>query len=167
MSVVKQSSIYKAILTWTQKDERRKIDFTELFLLIELPSLSIQFLDEVVSKESFVRGNNDCLDAFTAGIIAKLKGVHPNVRKILCVIGHGEHSVFEVYYSTGNISKAYPSGPNKPQNHSLLKSDNFVYGVGGYSIEGSFVVTNKAYRLNLSEANMLWSEMASMSEKRQ
>ena len=166
LSVVKQSSVYNAILSWTQEDESRKVDFTELFLLIKLPSLSIEFLDEVVSKEPLVKGSTVCLSALTSGVIAKFKVDLPKAYKILCVNGIGEHLVFNVYSDTGNISKAYPSVPNKPENHCLLKLDDFVYCVGGYATKLSTGITNKVYCLDLSESNLRWREVASMSESR-
>ena len=73
-----------------------KVDFVELFLFIKLPSLSIQLLNDVVSKEPLVRVNNDCLNALTGGIIAKFQVDHPKVSQILCVSGYGKHLVFEV-----------------------------------------------------------------------
>ena len=163
-SVVKQSSVYNAILSWTQEDESRKKDFTELFLLIKFRLLSVQFLREVVSNEPLVKGSNECLNALTAGIIAKFKMDYLKVYKIVCVNGSGEHTMFEVYNSAGNISKVYPSVPNRPRNHCLLKLDNFVYCIGGWSTEGSKGKTNKVYRLNLSEPNLKWREMASISQ---
>ena len=166
LSVVKQSSVYNAILSWTQEDESRKVDFTELFHLIKLPSLSIEFFDEVVSKEPLVKGSTVCLSALTSGVIAKFKVDLPKVYKILCVNGIGEHLVFNVYSGTGNISKANASVPNKPENHCLLKLDDFVYCIGGYPTKLSTGTTNKVYCLDLSESNLRWKEVASMSESR-
>ena len=166
-SVVKQSSVYNAILSWTQADESRKKDFTELFLLIKLPSLSIQILDEVVSNEPLVKGSNECLNALTAGILEKFRFDCSKVFKIVCVNGYGEPSVFEVYRSTGVINKFYPSVPNKPRNHCLLTIDNCVYCIGGCCTKRKNSTTNKVYLLNLSVPLLQWREVASMSENRE
>ena len=165
-SVVKQSSVYNAILSWTHEDESRKIDFTELFRFVNLPSLSIKFLENVVSQEPLVKENNDCLNALTLGIFARLKSDRQKVYKILCVNGYRQYLVSEIYSSTGITSQLYPAVPNHPQNHCLLKLDNFVYCIGGWSTKGSKGTTNKVYRLNLSEPNLQWREVASMSVSR-
>ena len=165
-SVIKQASVYDAILSWTREDESRKVDFAELFLLIELPSLSIQLLDDVVSKEPLVRGSYDCLNALTAGIIAKFKVDHPKVHKMLCVNGYGKHLVFEVSICTKDINKTYPLLPSQPRNHCLLKLEDFVYCIGGYNMKANKCTTNQVYRLNLSEPNLQWIEVASMAESR-
>jgi len=144
-SMVKQSLVYNAIVSWTHQDESRKVDFTELFLHLDLKSLSRNFLQEVVSKD-----DDD----------EELK-----CTKILCVNGCDPQSIFEVYSSSGDISKAYPPVSNKPQYHRLLKLNDFVYCIGGWSREGCHA-TNKVYRLNLTESNLKWNEMASMLEAR-
>jgi len=166
-SVVKQSSVYNAILSWTHQNESRKVDFTELFLNLDLTSLSIDFLEKEVSKEPLVKQNVDCLKAVLSSVFAKLKGNHAGSKcmKILCVNGCDSRSVFEVYSISGDISNAYPPVPNQPQHHRLLKLNNFVYCIGGWSREG-YNATNKIFRLNLTESNLNWSEMASMLEPR-
>jgi len=165
--MVKQSSVFNTVLSWTHQNESRKVDFTELFLHVDLKSLSIDFLEDKVSKEPLVEQNNDCLKAVLASVFAKLRGDYGTSKciKILCVNGCDERSVFEVYNSSGDISEAYPSVPNSPQCHQLLKLSNFVYCIGGHS-KADGVVTNKVYRLNLTESSLEWSEMASMSESR-
>jgi len=165
-SIVEQSSVYNAILSWTHQNEGRKVDFTELFLHLDLKSLSIQFLNKVISEEPLVKQNINCLKALLSSVFVKLAADHGETKctKILCVNGCNLRSVFEVYSSSGDISKAYPPVPNKPQYHRLLKLNNFVYCVGGLSNGNDS--TNKVYRLNLTESNLKWSEMASTSEKR-
>ena len=164
-SVVKQSSVYNAILSWTQEDERRKIDFNKLFRFVNLPSLSIKFLEEVAYKEPLVKENNDCLNALSLGSFARLKSDRQKVDKILCVNGYCQYLVSKIYSCTGITSQLYPAVPNNPQNHCLLKLDNFVYCVGGWS-KGKQIATSKVYRLNLSEPNLQRREVVSMSVSR-
>jgi len=165
-SMVKQSSVYNAILSWTHQNESRKVDFTGLFLHLDLKSISKQFLQKVVSKEPLVEQNIDCLKALLSSVFAKLDDDDESkFMKILCVDGCDPRSVFKVYSGSGDISKAYPPVPTQPQHRRLLKLNNFVYCIGGWSkVDGG--VTNKVHRLNLTESNLKWNEMASMSENR-
>jgi len=113
-----------------------------------------------------VKQNIDCLTAVLSSIFVKFKGDHSGsiCMKILCVNGCDPRSGFEVYNSSGDISEAYPSVPNQPRNHRLLKLNDFVYCIGGLSNPGGYA--NKVYRLNLAESNMRWNEISSMSEIR-
>ena len=169
MSKIKQSSVYNAILSWTQEDESRKADFAELFVFIKLPLLSIQFLEKVVSQEPQVRRNTDCLNALTSGIFEKLNSDLPKCNRILCVNGCNPKSVFEVY-RLRDITMAYPSVPDEPRSHRVVKLDDFVYCVGGWSAKGISTTetnkTNKVFQLNLSKENLQWREVASMREAR-
>ena len=168
-TTVQTSSIYNCILSWTQQKESRAVDFPELFLCLDLKVLSIQFLEEVVSAEPLVKDNIDCVNAVMLSVFAKLKGAHSvshlkdsKLMKILCVNGYGGFSVSEVYSITGDIRKIYPLVPNKPQQHCVVKQDDFVYCVGGECTEKTVGKTNKVYQLNLSESNLQWKEMPSM-----
>ena len=107
-----------------------------------------------MSQELLVRGNTVCLSALTTGIITKLEMSPTKVCKILFVNGFNEHAVFEVYSSIRNISKVYPSVPNRPQNHCLLKLDKFIYCIGGFSAMKNDCVPSILYRLNLSNQNL-------------
>ena len=158
------SSVYKAIINWTQHEENRKADFAQLFLKLDLQQLSLQFL-KVIAKEPLVKSNPNCLNAIITTIFAKLEPEDSrNLSRILCVNGLGRKSVFEVYSITENTDRGYPQIPNKPHAHCLLRLNDFVYCIGGYNEKE--IKTNKVYRLNLTEANMQWKEIASMKNAR-
>ena len=164
LSKFQHSSVYKAIINWTQHDENRKVDFVQLFLKLDLQLLSWDFLEEV-AQEPLVKCNLECVSAIMTNVFTKRKhGDSKSPSKILCVNGLNPKSVFEVYSITGDTGKVYPQVPHKPQNHNLLKLNDFVYAVGG-CVERS-KSTDKVYELNLSETKMQWKEVASMAKAR-
>jgi len=61
-SIVIQSSVYNAILSWTHPNESRKVDFIELFLHLDLKSLSIELFTKSICKEPLVKQNIVCLN---------------------------------------------------------------------------------------------------------
>jgi len=156
-SMAKQPSVYSAILSWTHQNESRKVDFTELFLHLDLELPSIDFLQKVVLEEPLVKQSNECLNAVLSSIFAKLECNVNDLKcmKILCVNGCNPRLVFEFDGCSGDISKPYPLVPNKPNSHRLLKLNDFVYCIGGLSYACG-VVTNQVYQLNLTESNLKW-----------
>ena len=159
-SKFQHSSIYKAIINWTQHEESRKVDFIQLFFELDLQQLSLQFL-KVIAKEPLVKSNSNCLNAIIKTTFAKLEPEDSrNLSKILCVNGRDQKSVFEVYGITGDINRIYPQVPNKPLAHRLLRMNDFVYCIGGFSQKSG--ITSKIYQLNFTEANMQWKKLASM-----
>ena len=159
---VPPSSLYNSILSWTQQKESRKVDFAKLFLRLDFKALSLSFLEEMVSKEPLVKENVDCVNAVMLSIFAKLKVDDSKQLKILCVNGINDFTVFEVYNSTGDISKVYPQVLTKPRQPRLVKQDDFVYCIGGQCTEEPVGKTNKVYQLNLSEPHLTWKEMPPM-----
>ena len=157
---VQQSSAFNAILNWTQHDESRKAEFTQLFLQLDLQKIPFRFLKEVVSEEPLVKSNTVCLNAVLSSVFAV---VMVDEFKILCVNGCSK-SVFEVYSSTGDISKTYPSVPNQPKKNCLLKIENFVYCIGG--IAENNVATNQVFQLDLSDPILEWRKTTPMSKAR-
>ena len=154
------SSVYKAIINWTQHDENRKADFVQLFLELDLQQFSLEFL-KVIAKEPLVKSNPNCLNSIITTVFAKLEPDDSrNPSRILCVNGRDQKLVFEVYSISGDTDRVYPRIPNKPYAHCLLRLNDFVYCIGGNNQKG--LKTNKVYRLNLTEANMQWKEIASM-----
>ena len=157
------SSVYKAIINWTQHDESRKADFAQLFLELDLEQFTLKCL-EMIAKEPLVNSNLSCLNAVITTVFTKLKpcGLESPSR-ILCVNGVGPRSVFEVYSITGDNSKIiYPQVPSKPCRHCLLRLNDFVYCIGGNTKLSAY----KVFQLNLTEVNMQWSEVASMKTGR-
>ena len=160
LSKFQHSSVYKAIINWTQHEENRKADFIQLVFELDLQQLSLQFL-KMIAKEPLVKSNPNCLNAIITTIFAKLEPDDSrNPSKILCVNGRGQKSVFEVYSITGNTDSGYPQIPNKPYAHCLLRLNDFVYCIGGFNQKR--MKTRNVYRLNFTEANMQWREIASM-----
>jgi len=71
--IVEESWIYTAIINWVNHNESRKQDFAILFLGLDIHKIPIQFLDEVVVKESLVQQNTECLNAVLACTFKKLR----------------------------------------------------------------------------------------------
>ena len=111
-----------------------------------------------------MKSNLDCVNAVMTNVFMKLKHhISKSPSKILCVNGCGPYSVFEVYSIAGDANRIYPQVPNIPENHCLLRLNEFVYTIAG---DDEREITNKVYQLNLTLANMQWREVASMKFSR-
>ena len=63
-NVVAESSKYTAIITCVKHDvETRKTNFTELFPLIDLSRIEIEFLEDVIATDALVKENHILLNA--------------------------------------------------------------------------------------------------------
>ena len=54
----------------------------------------------------------------------------------------------------------------KLRDHCSLKLDNFVYCIGGETVDDDQTVTNKVWQMDLSNETLKWEEISSMTEKR-
>ncbi|CAK8677570.1 unnamed protein product [Clavelina lepadiformis] len=163
---------YKSVVSWTKYslDERRK-HFNDLFLLVQLNSLSKKFLNEVVYREELVNQSADSMNLLITALFARIPGNIDNKDncqsdEILIICGWGcEQSVAKFNTKTEqwndmpdtNIARRYPSAVNYNQKFLLMGGmqgfDNTYY--------------NTVEMLDLNDENPKWdSNLPSMGEKR-
>ena len=191
-SIVQQSSIYKAIISWVRQDTNRKNDFPVLFLSLNLDKIPVQFLEKVVAKDQMVQKSHWCLNAVMSSIFKKLEvsrsstsnptsEIKPSAsedykstRNSACVprkefmilrIGGREKKVSQIFNASVTKTK-FPDLPYDLSGHCAVVLHGCVYCIGGK--EGAWFpnICNNVYRMNLKEANLRWEQVESMSEKR-
>ena len=161
-----QTSIYKAVRIWVEYDsEHRSEEFPSLFQLIDLDSLTLDYLENDVAADKLVKKNSDCINAVVNVLFKKLKrpSMSEVCSKILCLGGGGDdygRQVIDVFNVDGISETVYPELPVTMSNHCALYYNNAVYCVGGLNS-----LTN-VYRLNLNSPTLEWKEMCSMKGNR-
>ena len=61
-NIVKEISMYSAIVNWINYDENRDGEFS-LFLTLDLHNLSSEFMAGTITTKSLVKNSNDCVKA--------------------------------------------------------------------------------------------------------
>ena len=163
---VQEMSIYTAVIDWVKHDQNREINFSSLFLTLDLKKFPCELVADIVSEEPLVKGSKKCLNALVSHYAAKERSTRakPETSKILCVGGSRTKFVSDVYSVSGDLLNTYHDLPCKLIDHCILKTDDFIYCLGG-AVDG-YMSTNKVYRFNLNALNSKWEEVASMAEKR-
>ena len=162
-----QTSIYKAVRIWVEYDSKyRSEEFPSMFQLIDLDSLTLDYLENVVAADKLVKKNSDCINAVVNVLFKKLKrpSMSEVCSKILCLGGGGDdygRQVIEVFNVDGISETVYPELPVTMSNHCALYYNNAIYCMGGLNS-----LTN-VYRLNLNSPTLEWKEICSMKENRQ
>ena len=131
---VKESSLYQAIVNWIQhNEEERKVEFTDLFQLIELPRLSSDFLRYILS-ETLAQANVTCAKmvwSFLSSLLKKAK-IMENESKLIMVGGSNKSKeVKEIFNCSCIKPKHYPDLPHHVEGHCLLKLHDVVFCIGG------------------------------------
>ncbi|XP_076814328.1 kelch-like protein 12 isoform X2 [Clavelina lepadiformis] len=163
---------YRSVVSWTKYslDERRK-HFNDLFLLVQLNSLSKKFLNEVVRREELVNQSADSMNLLVTALFARIPENIDNKDncqsdEILIIGGTGcKQNVTRFNTKTKqwndmpdtNIARGWPSAVNYNQQILLMG------GAEGY--------TSTCYKsvemLDLNDENPKWdSSLSSMGEKR-
>ena len=191
-NLIKESSMYTAIITWVGQDESRKPDFVCLFLgILNLHKIPVQFLKDVVAKEPLVKQNEDCFKTVKFRISEKLlhhnndqdledddlegdvpdficdnDQATPTNNRILC-IGGLKNTVKEIYNAKGTKEQQFPNLPYSLNRHCELTLNDYVYCNGGEeNARWSPQTFNKVYRMNLKRRNLKWEEISPMFKTR-
>ncbi|XP_076814719.1 kelch-like protein 12 isoform X2 [Clavelina lepadiformis] len=164
---------YRSVVSWTKYslDERRK-HFNDLFLLVQLNSLSQKFLNEVVHREELVNQSADSMNLLVTALFARIPGNIDNKDNCqsddILIIGGLVFKQNVVKFNTKtkqwsdmpdtNIDRFCPSAVNYNQQILLM---------GGKRIFGN-TYYNTVEMLDLNDENPKWdSNLPSMREKRQ
>ena len=163
--------LFEAIVSWTKHDqENRLTDFSKLFQLIKLDKLSYDYLMYFVSKQEIVNECKPCLKLILSTLpkVLETKQLKETGSKILSIGGAETPSkVKQVYTLLDEPVKTYPDLPMKLRKHCSIKLNNFVYCIGGQTVDDDQTVTNKVWQMDLSNETLKWEEISSMNEKRQ
>ena len=170
-SQIKESSIFKAIVVWCHHDKKaREKFFSELFKMVLLRKVSIDYLEEVILEEDLVSNAADCykiaLSAFRK--LVREQNAKPQASKLLCFGGVGnENKVTVVYDLNSETSVNYPDLPETLLAHCSLQLNHYIYCIGGYiKIQPYLCNTDSVWRLNSRKQTSGWEQVSSMNSKR-
>ena len=163
----RSTSVYQAIITWIYHKKSRKIVFPELFKMVNLNNLDLEFLEETVLEEKLVETNFNCqklvLKAYRT--LLSQQNINANESKLLSVGGANTRSKVAIVYNLIN-ERCKPDYPDLIQGlryHSSIKLEDYLYVIGGQidSCDASNV-----WRLNLKNQTSKWEQVSSMNKKR-
>ena len=171
---VASSSVYQAIVTWTKHDEEsRKNEFLELFKMVKLENVALNFLEEFVLEETLVTTNFEC-QKMAMSVFRKVletQKIQAANGSMLLSLG-GKKTLQDVTvqhdYQQKASTTAFPKLPQKLSAHCALKASSFIYVIGGkVENNGEFSTTADAWRLNLqSRSDLNWEKISPMNKER-
>ena len=168
---VDEMLLFEVILAWTKYNQKNRLnDFPNLFQLIQLDKLSYDYLMYFVSKQEIVEECKHCLKSIIHILpkILKSKLLKETGSNILSVGGAQTPSkVIQVYTLLDEPAKTYPNLPIKLRDHCSLKQDNFLYCIGGRTVDDEKIVTNKVWQMDLNNETLRWEETLPMNENRE
>ena len=163
----KSTSVYQAIITWIYHRKKRKVEFPELFKMVNLNSMGMKVLEETVLEEKLVENSLICqklaLKAYR--MLLSQQKMETSETKLLSVGGTWTQSKVMVVFDLLD-EKPKPEFPDMMQGleyHSSLKLKDYLYAIGG-QVNG--MDTNNVCRLNLKNQHSKWEQVASMNGKR-
>ena len=168
---VKEFSIFEAIVSWCHYDqEARKKDFPELFKMVQLQKVPIEYLDEVILEEELVTNAADCHKIALSSLrkVVKEQNAKPRASKLLCFGGkHRSTKVTVVHDLNSETSVNYPDLPEKFQRHCSSLLNDYIYCIGG-DFENRRILsgTDRVWRLNSRKQTSGWEHVAPMNAKR-
>ena len=164
----KSTSVYQAIVTWIyHSKEERKLEFPELFKMVNLNSMTLEFLENTVLEEELVESNSICqklaLKAYRR-LLSRLK-LETSESKLLSVGGLYTPSKVSIVFDhlDERPKSEYPEFASNLKWPSSIKFTDHLYVIGG-QVEGSDV--SNAWRLNIKNKTSEWEQIASMTEHR-
>ena len=166
---VRESSLYAGIISWVKHDQNREVEFSSLFLMLDLQKLPNDFVFATIVDEPLVKANKDCLNATLSYFKTKhvQEQQQDKTSKILCIGGTEHKTLIEIYNTFGKSQSKYPDLPYNLAIHCVLKLDDFVYCFGGYEDEKANAFSiSEAYRLNVKSLHPKWEEIAFINEIR-
>ena len=167
-----ETSIFQAIVTWTQYNKTsRASEFYELFDMINLSKINIDFLENVVLEEELVSSNLKCQKkAFlTFREFVRAEKFEPYESHLISLGGTNTRQKVSVVFSLSQETKRinYANFVVGIYCHCSVRLDNYVYSIGGRIIRGeNFKTTNEVVKFNLKQKTKTWEKVASMTTKR-
>ena len=164
-----EEEICKFVLIWINFDQaNRKEYLIEILKLIDFAKLSDHYLKSILSQ-SLIQSNMLFFKEYNPKLVEifKSKKFVQNESKLLCVGGkQTQKKVFEVYNilvgsATKRIAK-YPDLPAPLKHHRLVKLDDAIYCIGGYTN----LCSDEVRKLDLSKIKYSWKLTAPMNRSR-
>ena len=165
-----KKSIFNGIVTWCRYDEEaRKEEFPMLFEdLINLDTISAEFLEDIVLKEEMVSGSIHCLKRMTYKLFQEKKCREET--KIISLGGTKSlRSCIEVFSCSNKPSKNLPELPIELSCHCSLKLGNYVYLIGGITTSNDCEnekVLQTVWRLDTNDKMPTWKKIVCLKVKR-
>ena len=94
---VQEMSLYAAVINWIKHDQNREVEFSSLFLSLDLQKISSDFVTDTIAQEPLVKHSRECLNAVVFYLVNRMSDVKTKASKILCMGGDKSKSVSEVY----------------------------------------------------------------------
>ena len=169
--LVKATSIYNAILLWIRHDEEtRREEFSELFKLVKLSDVPMDFLEEVILEEKLVTTNFECQKSAISAFRQMVQKQKTNLQPSKLLTTGGKKSGIEVDVALDlehETAKLYPNLPAHTWGHSSLKLNDYVYCIGGKATQNETEKsTSDVWRFNSGKQNAVWEQFAAMNKAR-
>ena len=170
---MEEKSKYYTMRSWIHYDEpNRKSAIRELLSLIDLQKLPRDFLEKVVATDPLVKDDNQCLKDVTSAITKQFTEMKQKERgsKLISVGGFANPcKVIEIYNFFDFSESVYPDLPSPTYCSKSLELNGYIYSIGGSSesdMDEDTEITNKVYRINFFDSEMIWEEVCSLNEGR-
>ena len=152
-----EASIYQAVFTWTYHNlETRATEFSELFEMINLENMAVDFLEKIILNECLVLTNPQCRKQALSAYHSLLRREKSKTNESYLISLGGkltELQVTVVFSLSQETPKPCQNLDLEISSHYTLKLDNCIYTIGGSKTIDSFIsiVTDKVLRLNLKK----------------
>ena len=169
---VNERVICKLVIDWTkQEEEERKAVFEDLFQMIRLDEVPLDFL-ECLFEESLVKDNPVCGNAITVALFSMLKTNQQTSKEnksltIFSVGGsQGIRKVFEILNLSKKDEQKYSDFPYAVRGHCTVQLNSYVYCIGGCEPRNTGNAYDKVYQINLNKTDLRWKEVVQLNGKR-
>ena len=160
---VNEEALCRSLLSWTKQDEdsRKQHFHRRLIMFINVNKLSF-LLKKDLLKESLIQENVEYYDLLND----KIKELKTKGTKIISIGGTRAKTKVKIVYSLNDkANEIYPDLPISLDYHRSIKTNNFVYVIGGKAGKKQ-VESSRAFRMNLNEKTLKWKEIGLMNVKR-
>ena len=165
-SQVKESWIFQAIVTWCNHDvEARRDYFVELFKMVNLANVEIDYMGKVVLEEKLL---TNLPDSYKSALYSYHKLLKDQTSKLVSLGGKYTSCKVKVVHDLSNGSSVnYPDLPQKIRSHCSLTLNGYIYCIGGNSTSAKTPKgIDSVWSLNFKNQTSCWKQVASMNTKR-
>ena len=160
-----EASIYQAVVTWTRhNEEARKTEFSELFNMINLNQMAVDFLEKIIQEENL---NPKCRKQ-TFEVYKQLNSEQKETHLISLGGDFTRQNVTMALSLSQETSKAYPKLDEKISIQCSLKLNDYIYIIGKQlqTTSSSSNSNGVVFKLNLKQQDGKWKQVASPSKCR-
>ena len=145
-----EASVYQAVVTWTRHNEETRVtEFPELFKMINLENMTVDFIEKSILEEDLVLTNPQCRkQALTAyrHVVRKEKS-EPSESHLISLGGERTGKKVTVVFSLSQTPKAYPNFDVEIYSYCTLKLNDCIYTIGGSRKDRERVRSNSVRKL--------------------